>query len=177
MRVDRDTIAARLEAAFSKRGFSEPGVAELRRAADVSLRTLYKYFPSREDMIVAALDHRHARYIALLKQDCPKDPQAALRHVLDCLAQWMRTTAPRGCMHVAALSAHPDSVAIKQAVAAYKEQVLAFFEGIVGSKEKAGELFLLHEALSSTWPLYGEEALAWGHSLADKIINGDIVDD
>ncbi|WP_367180608.1 TetR family transcriptional regulator [uncultured Ruegeria sp.] len=43
-------------------GFAGPGVEALRAGADVSLRTLYKYFPSREAMVVGALRHRDRVY-------------------------------------------------------------------------------------------------------------------
>lgn len=60
----REKIAAGLERAFASHGFAEPSVDTLRDAAGVSLRTLYRYMPSRADMVMAALEHRHRRYMA-----------------------------------------------------------------------------------------------------------------
>ena len=45
-------IAEGLECAFASRGFAEPSVDDLRDSAGVSLRTLYKYMPSRGDMVI-----------------------------------------------------------------------------------------------------------------------------
>ena len=71
-------IATSLEACFVERGFVEPGVDALRDAAGVSLRTLYKYFPSREAMVVGALDHRHERYLSFIVEEAPADPGAPI---------------------------------------------------------------------------------------------------
>ena len=62
----REQIAASLEVAFSQQGFAEPSVAQLKTACGVSLRTLYKHFPSKEAMIVGALEYRHQRYLDFL---------------------------------------------------------------------------------------------------------------
>ena len=45
-------IAGGLERAFAANGFAEPSVEDLRDAAGVSLRTLYKYAASREAMVL-----------------------------------------------------------------------------------------------------------------------------
>ena len=73
-------IAARLESCFVSRGFLEPGVDALRDAAGVSLRTLYKYFPSREAMVIGALDHRRNRPEGVIEvdRDCANSAQGLL---------------------------------------------------------------------------------------------------
>lgn len=119
-------IAAGLEAAFSARGFAEPGVDALRDSAGVSLRTLYKYCPSREDMVIAALNHRHARYLDGLRAGMPDGPGGApIAHILNRLEAWMDEEAPRGCLFLSALAAHPESVAIRNAVIGHKAQTRA----------------------------------------------------
>lgn len=57
--MSQQQIAENLERAFSQKGFAEPSVAELKALSGVSMRTLYKYFPSKESMVVGALDYRH----------------------------------------------------------------------------------------------------------------------
>ena len=49
----KQDIAAALEAAFSQHGFTEPSVATLQKLSGVSLRTLYKHYPSKQSMIIA----------------------------------------------------------------------------------------------------------------------------
>ena len=55
MATRKEKIAGDLDRQFAEMGFAEQGVEALRAGADVSLRTLYKYFPSREAMVVGAL--------------------------------------------------------------------------------------------------------------------------
>ena len=62
----KEKIAADLESAFSKLGFAQPSVAQLKTACNVSLRTLYKHYPSKEAMIISALEYRHKRYMTFL---------------------------------------------------------------------------------------------------------------
>ena len=61
----QNQIDAGLERAFAKHGFAEPNIETLRKATGVSLRTLYKYVPSRNVMILRALEHRHRHLLAL----------------------------------------------------------------------------------------------------------------
>lgn len=52
----RATISAAATALFAERGFDAVGVAEVAKAAEVSKRTLFAYFPSKEDLVL----HRFA---------------------------------------------------------------------------------------------------------------------
>lgn len=83
--MDKDRIAARLEALFSQQGFATPSVPEIKEAAGVSMRTLYRHFPSKEAMVIGALDHRHARYLAFLTRDvsCP-----GAEAITSCSSAW-----------------------------------------------------------------------------------------
>ena len=65
----KEQIASGLENALSQQGFVEPSVSDLQNASGVSLRTLYRHFPSKEAMVIGALEHRHARYLDFLA-DC-----------------------------------------------------------------------------------------------------------
>ncbi|MDR9827423.1 TetR/AcrR family transcriptional regulator [Vibrio sp. FNV 38] len=155
----KQQIAGELEVAFSQFGFAEPSVAQLKKACSVSLRTLYKYYPSKEEMIVGALDHRHRRYIALLENELPQTPLPALMAVLDKLHSWMLDYAPTGCMSMNAISAFPENAQIVEAVAKHKKEVRVLLEQLSGSKALGTSVFLLHEGVSSAWPLLGEESV------------------
>lgn len=78
----RERIAADLEDAFSKFGFAQASVAQLKSACNVSLRTLYKHFPSKEAMIIAALEYRHKRYIAFLLNESHSTGIESVLHIL-----------------------------------------------------------------------------------------------
>lgn len=145
------TIGDRLAVTFAARGFTEPGVAALRDAAGVSLRTLYRYFPSREAMVVGALDARHAAYAAWLAEGQPDKPgEAPIVHVFERLAKWMTARAPTGCLFVQAIAAHPQSDPITNTVRQHKADTRALLAercDIGGYRDAAlpDALFILHE--------------------------------
>ena len=121
-----EQIAARLDASFAARGFAQPGIDALRADAGISLRTLYKYFPSRDAMVVGALDHRHRTYLGHLADGMPAGPgPAPVLHVFRRLQLWLADRAPRGCLFVQALAAHPDNAAIRLAVTRHKAEMRA----------------------------------------------------
>lgn len=152
-------IAARLEALFSQRGFAEPSVSELKAASGVSLRTLYRHFPSKESMVVGALQHRHERYLAFLEDEVPSDGAAALSHLYRRLGHWMKHEAPNGCMSINALAAFPDNRDVTDAVTRHKRETLHWLGTRSRRKDLANELFLIHEGASSAWLVLGDTAI------------------
>lgn len=152
-------LASRLEDAFSFYGFAEPNVATLKTHTQTTLKTLYKYFPSKEDMIVAALDNRHNRYISFLEKDCPTHLEDALGHIFQRLAHWLENYAPRGCLSLQALASYPNNKQIAQAVNSHKQEVRKWFESRLGDESLAERVFLIHEGMSGAWPTLGHCAL------------------
>lgn len=74
-------------ALFLDRGFTQVSVAEVAEAADVSKRTLFAYFPSKEDLVVHRLaDHETEAARVVRSRPAGTDPLTALRgHFLDGL--------------------------------------------------------------------------------------------
>ncbi|WP_372882783.1 TetR/AcrR family transcriptional regulator [Psychromonas sp.] len=155
----KEEIAASLELAFSQYGFAEPSVAKLKTACNVSLRTLYKHYPSKEAMIVAALAHRHQRYLTFLLEASPADGIEFAVHIFHKLERWMKEHAPHGCMSMNAIAAFPDNAMINKAVKEHKEEVRRFLGEQSHRADLATALFLLHEGVSSAWPVLGKEAI------------------
>jgi len=155
----KQQIATSLEQAFSAQGFAEPSVADLKTACNVSLRTLYKHFPSKEAMIVAALVHRHQRYLVFLLNDAPIKGVEAVSHIFQKLEQWMTESAPHGCLSMQAIAAFPDNPLISKAVKDHKAEVRHMLGQQSLRDDLAIALFILHEGVSSAWPVLGTEAI------------------
>ncbi|WP_144208264.1 TetR/AcrR family transcriptional regulator [Shewanella donghaensis] len=155
----KEQIAASLEEAFSLYGFAEPSVSKLRTACNVSLRTLYKHYPSKEVMIVAALQYRHQRYLSFLLYDAPSCGAAAVLYIFDRLEQWMKEYAPHGCLSMNAIAAFPDNAFIGSAVKQHKIEVEQFLGQQSQRDDLSTALFLLHEGVSSAWPILGHQAV------------------
>lgn len=155
----KKNIAAALEAAFSQHGFAEPSVAKLQKLSGVSLRTLYKHYPSKQSMIIAALEYRHDRYVSFLLDGSPAPSCDAVLHMFSRLAVWMEQYAPNGCLSVNALSAFPEDEVIRGAVQTHKRSVRQLLGEQSLNPSLANTLFLLHEGVSSAWPVIGDEAV------------------
>lgn len=155
----REKIAAGLNQAFSQYGFAEPSVAQLKTACNVSLRTLYKYYPSKEAMIVGALEYRHQRYISFLLSESSSSGVESVLHIFKKLGQWMNECSPQGCLSLNAIAAFPGNLIINQVVKEFKQEVRV----IIGRKSQREDLstalFLLHEGVASAWPVLAEEAV------------------
>lgn len=159
----KQRIASDLERSFASLGFAEQGVEALREQADVSLRTLYKHFPSREAMITGALEHRDATYFRWLEGG-PQDGAAHVLHPLVRLGDWLGEVANTGCLFLNAWAEYPDSAAIAGVVKAHKAKLADEFRlrlARVAPGRDTGHLaetlFLLHEGMTQAARLQGRE--------------------
>ncbi|MFF2275166.1 TetR family transcriptional regulator [Agromyces sp. NPDC058126] len=64
--VDPDQLAAIALALFDERGFDEVTMAEVADAAGVSRRTLFRYYPSKPDLVWGGFEEATARFEASL---------------------------------------------------------------------------------------------------------------
>jgi len=166
-------IAASLEQAFSKQGFAQPNVAQLKTACNVSLRTLYKYYPSKAAMIAGALEYRHQRYLDFLRNNAPVNSIDSAYYIFNKLEQWMQEDAPHGCMSMNAIAAFPNDPLIRCAVTEHKEQVRRLLGFLTQRDDLASAIFVLHEGVSSTWQLLGREAVTSAQNTLLQLLNKD----
>ena len=159
----KDRIASDLERTFAEAGFAEQGVEALRAEADVSLRTLYKHFPSREAMIVGALEHRDRTYADWLAGGSEGGADHVL-HPLVRLGDWLGQVANTGCLFLNAWAEYPESEAIAKVVKAHKARLADGFRQRLArvapgrdTGHLAETLFLLHEGMTQAARLQGRE--------------------
>lgn len=169
----REQITVSLEDTFSQYGFAEPSVAQLKTACNVSLRTLYKHYPSKEAMIVGALEYRHQRYLAFLLNESPSPGLESVLHIFNKLELWMKEFAPHGCLSMNAIAAFPDNPLINKAVKEHKEDVLQFLSQQSQRGDLATAIFLLHEGVSSAWPVLGREAITSAQKALLQLLKDD----
>ncbi|MEP2704400.1 MAG: TetR/AcrR family transcriptional regulator [Roseibium sp.] len=155
----KEQIAAGLEQVFWNRGFSDPSVPDLRAGVGVSMRTLYRYFPSREAMILGALEYRHRRYLSYVREGVVEPGLAATEQLFDKLGGWMHLTAGKECFFRQAMAANPDSLEIEITVKRHKAELLAFFGELSGHMNFASTLYLLHEGVTASYAELGEGAV------------------
>lgn len=84
----RRAIAGAALRLFDERGFEETTISDIAAAADVSPRTFFSYFPSKDDVVFAEMDERLAEVRAGLAERPPGEtPLATFRRVADALLQ------------------------------------------------------------------------------------------
>lgn len=155
----RTKIAAGLERAFATHGFAEPNIEVLRDAAGVSLRTLYKYMPSREEMVRSALEHRHERYMQQVFSDLPGSAALAMPAIIDRIADWMAREASHGCLFHAAVAAAPQDARLRALLGRHKAEVAQHATQAARLPAREAEITLIIEGLTQSWPLLESKAV------------------
>ncbi|GIF71292.1 TetR/AcrR family transcriptional regulator [Asanoa siamensis] len=84
-----DAVSAAAIALFLERGFDGVSVADVAAAAEISKPTLFRYFPSKEDLVLHQIaDHRGEAARVVRARPAGQSPPAALHaHFLDGLAR------------------------------------------------------------------------------------------
>ena len=92
----RDRIVQAAHDLFYREGIRATGVDRVIAEAGVTKVTFYRQFPSKDDLVLAYLDFRHARWMAWFTD-------ALARHggqvgaIAPALAEWFRSDDYRGC--------------------------------------------------------------------------------
>lgn len=147
-----------LEAAFAlfyQGGFHATGIDRVIEVSGVAKMTLYKYFPSKQDLVLAVLERRDQQWMAWLmgRVDALSDsPEGRLLAVFDALAEWFQEEGFAGCAFIhasgefadAAHPAHQIAARHVNAVRAYL-QTLAQACGVPAPDSLADQIALLVE--------------------------------
>lgn len=127
-----DRIVETAETLFYSNGYRATGVDRIANEAGVTKKTLYDHFPSKTELILAALRHRDAVYLEWL-QDALAKPASTKRSsflvLFDALEAWLDQYAPNGCMFMNALAEYVDAEPdITTAVAEQKRHTVDLLE-------------------------------------------------
>ncbi|WP_021594568.1 TetR family transcriptional regulator [Actinomadura welshii] len=99
------TAALRL---FAERGYEETTIADIAAAADVSPRTFFSYFPSKEDVVFAEIDDRLAEVSERLRRTSGEAPMETIRRsIVDVLEAVVAEHRDYGAVQVALVLERP----------------------------------------------------------------------
>ena len=144
---------------FKARGFYATGVDLIMQTACVSKRTLYKYFPTKNDLIVAVLDYYRTTYVEYLNQILNQKDKTSREKILaifEDAKKWFEDIHFHGCLAVNAMGEFSGKdQAIEDSCIRFKQweiEVLQTLTKDIDSKQPddlAYKLFVLLEGMSS----------------------------
>ncbi len=166
---------------FRANGFYATGVDLIMRTAEVSKRTMYKYFPTKNDLIAATLDYYQANYKVYLENLLDHKEMNSREKILliftDAMT-WFDDTNFHGCLAVNAMSefSGKDDL-IENTCVNFKRWELGMLCDLtkdIDNKqpiELAHKLFVLLEGMVSIAKVNHSPYLINMTQMADEVIN------
>lgn len=133
----RQTILDTATRLFHDFGYRAVGIDRVIAEAGVAKMTLYKYFPSKTDLIGAVLTERDSTFRESLFKyaDTFSDPVERLHAVFTWHDAWFNESAFNGCMFISAAAEFPDgSDAIHQIAKHHKQAILDYLAGALNQR-------------------------------------------
>ncbi len=162
-----------LEAAgelFYADGVQSVGIDRVIERAGVAKASLYSTFGSKEELVRAYLDERHARIVGRLRSAVDAidadNPVARILAVFDAQAELFRAPGFHGCAFAAAAAESPRDGRIDEAARAYRREIRGLFTELAtdaGAPDPpllASQLQLLYDGGSSAANLDREPSIA-----------------
>jgi AcrR family transcriptional regulator len=89
---------------FSRRGIRAVGIDEIRERADVAKATLYRHFTSKDELVLAFLDHREQLWtkdwVEREARSRATKPEEQLLAIFDAFDEWFHRDDFEGCSFV-----------------------------------------------------------------------------
>ncbi|RQO60560.1 TetR family transcriptional regulator [Paucibacter sp. KBW04] len=167
-------------ALFYRQGFHATGVDQLSQEAQLTKKTLYRYFPTKEALVQAALRQRDQCFMDGLRSRLEAVPVAERPlSYLDFIEDWTREPGFHGCAFINAAAEYPDLADLSHAIAAEHKQGLRDYltqvcaeAGLAEPSQAAAQLFLLGEGLTVAAQVSGpdEDLLAQARAMAAQLL-------
>lgn len=155
---------------FAQFGYQAVGIDRIIAESGVAKMTMYKYFPSKNDLIVEVLEQREASVAENLIEfvNSKSDPIERVKAVYEWHDRWIKSSEFSGCMFINAATEYSSREAkVLQASSAQKRRFISFFEQlltpIVGAKQATGDankLMILLDGAIVAAQVYGNSHAA-----------------
>jgi len=117
---------------FAEHGFHATGIDRIAEAAQISKKTMYNYFRSKEELIVAALRHHDGlfrNHFMKAVNQAAIPPAEQLLAIFDVAHDWFRQNDFYGCLFINAIGEYSDrNAAIQSACVEYKRMMRLFIQ-------------------------------------------------
>jgi AcrR family transcriptional regulator len=151
---------------FLEHGFHGVGINRILAEAGVAKKTMYRHFPSKEDLIVAVLKAYSVATLSRFRKGVEAhgdNPEDGLMAFFDVARAWFAEDRFFGCLFVSAASEYSsEPAAIRAACQAHKNAVrsqmqdLCFQAGLADPFELGDKLFLLLEGATAMAHVSGD---------------------
>ena len=115
---------------FAEHGFHNTGIDWIAQEAQVSKKTMYHHFRSKEELILAALKHHDGlfrNFFMKSVESLSSSPYERLLGIFDVAHTWFSDKQFYGCMFINAIGEYSNREdAIRLACQAFKSQMTAF---------------------------------------------------
>ncbi|NBQ85455.1 MAG: TetR/AcrR family transcriptional regulator [Methylophilaceae bacterium] len=167
---------------FQTRGINSTGVDTIVAVAGTTKMTLYKYFKSKEDLILEVLEKGHQDFHAWLTDNLnksSKQPAEKLQKLFDFIEQWITSPDFRGMAFIKASAEFPnEESAVHKLSADHAKEFrtyiasLAAEAGIIDTEGLALQLSLLIEgAMQAEQMKRGSGAVKYAKKAAKILID------
>lgn len=179
----RDILIDTARDLFIAQGFHAVGVDTILKKAGISKRTLYKYFRSKEDLILAVIRHYDETFRNYLMREVEARGDTAYEQLLaifDVAEQWFSEANFHGCIAVKAIGEYSEkNKAIQRSCEEFVRLIGEYMEGLAtqaGARDPerlAEKLVLLFEgaivmAVVSGKPKVAQQAKAMARRCVDE---------
>src|SRR6202046_1973764 len=138
---------------FYAEGIQSVGIDRVIERAGVAKASLYSTFGSKEQLVCAYLDARHAQTLGRLRAavDAVEDPVERILAVFDAQAQLFRAPDYHGCAFTAAAAEEPAGGRVDEAAESYRRDIRGLFTELAAGAGApnpgllAGQLQLIYD--------------------------------
>ena len=155
---------------FNRFGYRAVGIDQVIAESGIAKTTLYRHFPSKEDLIVAVLKGIDERFRDAMRKHVERKAVAcggALLATFDYLGKWFEDEEFFGCPFINAAGEYGDrNSSVFHAAMLHKRLMVAYFEelarasGLTNPKQIAEQINLLHEGAIAVAHITGESSIA-----------------
>jgi AcrR family transcriptional regulator len=165
---------------FAEHGFHNTGIDLIAQEANVSKKTMYHHFRSKEELILAALKHHDGLFRNFFMRSVKglsDSPYEQLVGIFDVAHAWFSDKEFYGCMFINAIGEYANREdAIRNACQEFKSQMTSFIEELAieanakNPTELAETLSLLLEGAIVTAQVAGRPNSAETAKVAAKVL-------
>jgi AcrR family transcriptional regulator len=164
----RDRLLSAANELFYAEGIQSVGIDRIIEHAGVAKATLYNNFASKEELVAAYLQSRHARTTNLLTAaiDAVEDQRQKILAVFDAQAEQFRQPGFNGCAFVSAAVEEPQGGLVDQTTVEFRRWIRTMFIELAqraGASEPAAlgrQLHLLYDGAGLTMRMDHDPAIA-----------------